>query len=75
LLRLEVRDNGPGIASNGDLLRTEGVGLSNVRARLHQIYGSDFRFELMNCKDGGLTVVMEIPFQREADFLNEHQET
>jgi two-component system LytT family sensor kinase len=64
LLRLEVRDNGPGIASNGDLLRTEGVGLSNVRARLHQIYGSDFRFELMNCKDGGLTVVMEIPFRR-----------
>src|SRR5881396_2511867 len=48
LLRLEVRDNGPGIASNGDLLGTEGVGLSNVRARLHQIYGSDFRFELMN---------------------------
>jgi two-component system LytT family sensor kinase len=68
LLRLEVRDNGPGIASNGDLLRTEGVGLSNVRARLHQIYGSDFRFELMNRKDGGLTVVMEIPFRREAGF-------
>src|SRR5881227_2233466 len=48
LLRLEVRDNGPGITLNGDLLGTEGVGLSNVRARLHQIYGSDFRFELMN---------------------------
>jgi two-component system LytT family sensor kinase len=46
LLRLEVRDNGPGIASNGDLLRTEGVGLSNVRARLHQIYGSDFVLNL-----------------------------
>jgi len=68
LLRLEVRDNGPGIALNGDLLGTEGVGLSNVRARLHQIYGSDFRFELMNARDGGLAVVMEIPFQRQADF-------
>jgi two-component system LytT family sensor kinase len=67
LLRLEIRDNGPGIASNGDLLGIEGLGLSNVRARLHQIYGSDFRFELMNATDGGLTVVMEIPFQREAD--------
>src|SRR5213592_1176495 len=67
LLRLEVRDNGPGIASNGDLLGAEGVGLSNVRARLHQIYGSDFRFELMNARDGGLAIVMEIPFQREAD--------
>jgi two-component system LytT family sensor kinase len=68
LVRLEVRDNGPGIPSNDPLLGTEGVGLSNVRARLHQIYGSDFRFELMNGRDGGLTVVMEIPFQRETDF-------
>src|SRR2546421_10376116 len=66
-LRLEVRDNGPGITSDTDLVRAEGVGLSNVRARLHQIYGSDSRFELMNAKDGGLAVVMEIPFQREAD--------
>jgi two-component system, LytTR family, sensor kinase len=68
LLRLEVRDNGPGITSNGGLLGIEGVGLSNVRARLHQIYGSDFRFELMNARDGGLTVVIEIPFQREPDL-------
>jgi two-component system, LytTR family, sensor kinase len=68
LLRLEVRDNGPGIISNGDLPEKKGVGLSNVRARLHQIYGSDFRFELVNAKDGGLTVAMEIPFQREGDF-------
>lgn len=68
LLRLEVRDNGPGIISNGDLLEKKGVGLSNVRARLHQIYGPDFRFELMNARDGGLTVAMEIPFQRETDF-------
>ena len=75
LLRLEVRDDGPGIASNGDLLGIEGLGLSNVRARLHQIYGSDFRFELTNARDGGLTVVMEIPFQQEVDFLNGRQQT
>jgi two-component system, LytTR family, sensor kinase len=68
LLRLEIRDNGPGIASNDALLETEGVGLSNVRARLHQIYGSNFRFELRNGRNGGLTVIMEIPLQREADF-------
>src|SRR5437764_2287051 len=67
-LRLHVKDNGPGIISNSDLFGAEGVGLSNVRARLHQIYGSEFRFELMNARDGGLAVVMEIPFQREADF-------
>src|SRR6266487_681423 len=75
LLRVAISDNGPGITLNGDLLRTEGVGLSNVRARLHQIYGSNFRFELMNARDGGLAIVMEIPFQRDADFLNERQQS
>jgi two-component system LytT family sensor kinase len=73
-LRLQVRDNGPGIASNSDLPGTEGVGLSNVRARLHQIYGSDFRFELINAGGEGLTVVMEIPFQREG-ILEHGQQT
>ncbi len=68
LLRLEVRDNGPGITSNGDLPAAKGVGLSNVRARLQQIYGSEFHFELMNAGDRGLTVLMEIPFQRATDL-------
>src|SRR5215475_3987365 len=67
LLRVAISDNGPGISSNANLIRSKGVGLSNVRTRLHQFYGSDFRFELTNADDGGLTVVMEIPFQREAD--------
>jgi two-component system, LytTR family, sensor kinase len=73
LLRLEVKDNGPGIASKSDLLALGGVGLNNVRARLSQVYGSDFRFELMNAGNGGLTVIIEIPFQREADHGIEQQ--
>jgi two-component system, LytTR family, sensor kinase len=67
LLRLAVSDNGPGMLSNGNLPAKKGVGLSNVHTRLHQIFGSDFRFELSNAEDGGLTLVMEIPFQRAAD--------
>jgi two-component system, LytTR family, sensor kinase len=66
-LRLEVRDNGPGIASNQHLRGAEGVGLTNVRARLNQTYASNFRFELINASDGGLAVVMEIPFQRDME--------
>src|SRR6516162_2607926 len=54
LLRLEIRDNGPGITLKTDLLGAERVGLSNVRARLHQIYGYDSHFELGNATDGGL---------------------
>src|SRR5438874_4659595 len=67
LLRLEVKDNGPGIASKSDLLELRGVGLNNVRARLSQAYGSDFRFELTNGAEGGLTVTMEISFRCDVD--------
>ena len=73
LLRLEVEDNGPGITNEATAVR--GVGLSNVRSRLNQIYGGDFRFDLINAADGGLIVVMEIPFQREPDFAGEHRPT
>ena len=64
-LRVAVSDNGPGISSNSILPAKKCVGLANVRTRLQQIYGPDFRFELMNGGNGGVTVVMEIPFQRE----------
>ncbi len=63
LLCLEIRDNGPGIVSSDDLVANNGLGLNNVRARLNQIYGQNFRFELTNNQGGGLTVGVEIPFQ------------
>jgi len=67
LLRVAISDNGPGISSNAISPARRCVGLTNVRTRLQQIFGSDFRFELTNGGDEGLTVVMEIPFQREGD--------
>jgi sensor histidine kinase YesM len=75
LLRVAVSDNGPGITSNAIAPAKKCVGLTNVRTRLQQIYGSDFRFELTNGENGGLTVVMEIPFQREAHFGIEPRST
>jgi len=66
-LRLEVKDDGPGVSV--DSVDRQGVGLNNVRARLDQIYGRDFRFELTNGMDGGLTVVIELPFQHEGAEL------
>jgi len=67
LLRVVVKDNGPGITSNAIPPAKKCVGLTNVRTRLEQIYGPESRFELTNGGSGGLTVVMEIPFQREAN--------
>jgi two-component system LytT family sensor kinase len=65
VLRVAISDNGPGINSNANLPAKKCVGLTNVRTRLQQIYGPDFRFELMNGSEGGLTALMEIPFERE----------
>ncbi|MBU6400407.1 MAG: histidine kinase [Verrucomicrobia bacterium] len=59
-LRLEVRDNGSGLAGNA--APEEGVGLSNTRARLAQLYGPEHRFELANAPAGGLVVRLTIPF-------------
>jgi len=59
-LKLEVRDNGVGLSPGGP--PAEGVGLSNTRARLLQLYGEGHRFDLGNSPDGGLVVCVELPF-------------
>ncbi len=64
-LRLEVRDNGGGLP-RGAVLH-EGVGLSNTRARLQQLYGSRHLFELGDAPGGGLSVVLKIPFVEGAE--------
>ena len=65
-LCLQVKDNGPGLASSlesGGKLRG-GVGLSNTRARLEHLYGAAHRFELNDAAEGGLQVTLEIPFEK-----------
>ena len=60
LLQLEVRDDGPKLA--GDLSSlAQGVGLSNTRARLDQLYGSSHRFELCPAEAGGFVVRIGLP--------------
>ena len=61
--RLDVRvcDDGPGIGNASNL--REGVGLANTKARLEQIYGADYLFELRTAEIGGLEVHLELPFE------------
>jgi len=60
-LKLEVCDNGVGLPSGR--IPEEGVGLSNTRARLQQLYGERHLFALGNTAGGGLTVSVELPFR------------
>jgi sensor histidine kinase YesM len=67
-LRIRVWDNGPGlkaITRHDDGLKV-GLGLSNTRARLEQLYGASHRFELENAPQGGLLVTLEIPAHADA---------
>lgn len=59
-LELQVQDNGGGLKSNAQ--HREGIGLSNTRMRLQQLYGEEQAFELKNVETGGLLARVVIPF-------------
>jgi two-component system, LytTR family, sensor kinase len=69
VVRIEVKDNGPGIQADQTLeaRRGRGLGLTNTRARLAGLYGAAAHFELTNDPSGGLLVVLEIP--RDSDTI------
>ena len=66
MLRIEVRDNGPGIFMNrsAENQLQKGLGLANTQSRLERLYGEAYSFELANNPDGGLVVTLEIPRKR-----------
>jgi signal transduction histidine kinase len=73
-LVLQVSDNGAGGSSqetrskiNGTSVNREGIGLSNTRQRLQQLYGENQRLELKPHDTGGLLVSITIPFHTKAD--------
>lgn len=56
---IAVRDDGPGMTGTADA----GIGLSNTRARLDQLYGQEHSFALEAAPDGGTQAVISIPFR------------
>jgi LytS/YehU family sensor histidine kinase len=61
-LQLQIIDNGVGLPTDEEAVIKEGVGLSNTRARLEQLYGAQHRLELTKPAEGGLIVTIIIPF-------------
>lgn len=61
-LQIRVRDNGRGM-KDGDRPKHEGIGISNTRSRMQQLYGNRARLEFTNVP-GGFMVILELPIVR-----------
>jgi len=61
-LLLDVSDNGPGMSREAQSRNAAGLGLSNTRARLEQLYSGAGRLQLTDARGGGLRVSIRIPF-------------
>lgn len=58
-LQIVVCDDGPGLADRSK----EGVGFTNTRARLEQLYGTRHAFTYANRPEGGMCVTLEFPLR------------
>jgi two-component system, LytTR family, sensor kinase len=66
-LVVTVRDNGPGMTTDTGST-VERVGLSNTRARLEQLYGTEQSLELRSLAEGGLVAEISLPYHTQEDL-------
>jgi LytS/YehU family sensor histidine kinase len=67
-LRIEVRDDGVGLADTTSGSHAgHGVGLSNVRKRLAQLYPESHVFRLERGEPSGAVAIIEIPYDEHAE--------
>lgn len=60
-LEVQVADNGAGLPAGGERAIREGIGLSNTRARLRQLYGDDYQLDLAGRAGGGVVATLVLP--------------
>ncbi len=62
-LELSVRDSGEGLSARHGRPPREGVGLSNIKARLEELYGhGSYRVELRDEPGGGARTIVVLPW-------------
>jgi sensor histidine kinase YesM len=72
-LKLEVRNSGPGFNETGD--RRGGLGLRVTRERLETLYGADQSIVLASPPEGGMSVLVTIPFRPSAELTEQSSPT
>jgi LytS/YehU family sensor histidine kinase len=65
-LQIEIRDDGPGF-SDDNLTQGRGIGLSNTRTRLAQLYGDNAKLFTGNGAHGGAVVTVTLPYHLAPD--------
>ena len=75
MLVLEVQDNGPGLpdsparpGADAAAPQRGGIGLSNVEARLQEMYGERAAVRLRNAEGGGLLAGISLPYHTSGDL-------
>ncbi len=63
-LELRICDDGVGLPEGWRMTDSKGVGLLNTEARLQQLYGADFVFEVRNREQGGAEALLAIPLRQ-----------
>jgi sensor histidine kinase YesM len=72
-LHLSVEDNGPGFSEEQTTeLQEGGIGLSNTKSRLEQLFGKDHEFIIGNSEKGGALVEIIIPCQKARNTEDEN---
>lgn len=69
-LELQVRDSGPGLRNFEQAGTAQGIGLTNTRARLEQLYRDQHNLDLADADEGGLLVTLSLPFCTEQAGMN-----
>ena len=62
MVEIDVNDTGPGLPDSRVQSGSTGVGLTNTRARLEQLYDGNYVLELVNRPEGGAQVRVRFPY-------------
>ncbi|MCY1023355.1 sensor histidine kinase [Pyxidicoccus sp. MSG2] len=71
VLRLEVRDDGPGLRAGG--AGGTGIGVANTRDRIRQRYGAPYGLTLEDLAEGGVLARVELPFVQSREDMTDEE--
>lgn len=69
-LVITVFNEGPALTADPQKCLTSSVGLSNLNQRLRTHFGENYRLELSNGSNGGVTCLVSLPFKTASEDVN-----